>query len=37
MDGFKAPFLGFRNDFEDISLKPFLDFWKKFIPETGTT
>jgi len=29
--------LGFRNGPADTLQKPFLNFWKKFIPETGTS
>lgn len=30
-------FLGFRNGFANALLKPFRNFWTKFIPETGTS
>jgi len=30
-------FLGFRNGPADALQKRFLNFWKKFIPETGTS
>jgi hypothetical protein len=36
-DVFRLPFLGFRNSSAGALLKPFRNFWAKFIPETGTS